>query len=56
MEEGPDKGAIWHFGEPNKDQKALVVDDTFAQLIHRSVITISGEDRLTWMHALTTQH
>ena len=56
VEEGPDKGAIWHFGEPNKEQKALSAGDAFAQLIHRSVISISGEDRLTWMHALTTQH
>ena len=56
VEEGPDKGAIWHFGEPNKEQKALVAGDAFAQLINKSVITINGEDRLTWMHALTTQH
>ena len=56
VEEGPDKGAIWHFGEPNKEQKALAAGDAFAQLIHRSVISIAGEDRLTWMHALTTQH
>lgn len=56
VEEGPDKGAIWHFGEPNKEQKALVAGDAFAQLINKSVITITGEDRLTWMHALTTQH
>ena len=56
VEEGPDKGAIWHFGEPNKEQKALVRGDAFAQLINKSVITITGEDRLTWMHALTTQH
>ena len=56
VEEGPDKGAIWHFGEPNKEQKALVTGDAFAQLINKSVITITGEDRLTWMHALTTQH
>ena len=56
VEEGPDKGTIWHFGEPNKEQKALVAGDAFAQLINKSVITITGEDRLTWMHALTTQH
>ena len=24
VEDGPDKGAIWHFGEPNQEQKALV--------------------------------
>ena len=24
VEEGPDKGAVWHFGEPNKEQRALL--------------------------------
>ena len=56
VEDGPDKGAIWHFGEPNKEQKALVAGDAWAQLLNKAVITITGEDRLTWMHALTTQH
>ena len=56
VESGPDKGAIWHFGEPNQEQKALVVGDAWADLSHRGVISISGKDRLTWLHALTTQH
>ena len=56
VESGPDQGAIWHFGEPNKEQKSLVAGDAWAQLINKAVITIGGLDRLTWMHALTTQH
>jgi folate-binding protein YgfZ len=56
VESGPDKGAIWHFGEPNLEQKALVAGDAWADLSHRAVISISGKDRLTWLHALTTQH
>ena len=56
VEDGPDKGAIWHFGEPNQEQKALVKGDGWADLSHRGVISISGKDRLTWLHALTTQH
>jgi folate-binding protein YgfZ len=56
VEAGPDKGAIWHFGEPNQEQKALVKGDGWADLSHRGVISISGKDRLTWLHALTTQH
>ena len=56
VESGPDKGAIWHFGEPNKEQKELVSGNGWADLSHRSVISISGKDRLTWLHALTTQH
>ena len=56
VESGPDKGAIWHFGEPNKEQKELVSGNGWADLSHRGVISISGKDRLTWLHALTTQH
>jgi len=56
VEDGPDKGAIWHFGEPNQEQKALVKGDGWADLSHRGVISVSGKDRLTWLHALTTQH
>ena len=56
VESGPDKGAIWHFGEPNKEQKELVSGNGWADLSHRAVISISGKDRLIWLHALTTQH
>lgn len=56
VESGPDKGAIWHFGEPNNEQKALAKGDGWADLSHRGVISITGKDRLTWLHALTTQH
>ena len=56
VEEGPDKGAIWHFGEPNKEQKALLEGKAWADLSHLSVIEVSGEDRLKWLHDLTTQY
>jgi folate-binding protein YgfZ len=56
VESGPDKGAIWHFGEPNNEQKALAKGNGWADLSHRGVISITGKDRLTWLHALTTQH
>jgi len=56
VEEGPDKGAIWHFGEPAKEQRALDEGKAWADLSHLSVVAISGEDRLKWLHDLTTQH
>ena len=56
VESGPDKGAIWHFGEPNKEQKELIAANAWADLSHRAVISVAGKDRLTWLHALTTQH
>jgi len=56
VEEGLDKGAVWHFGEVAKEQRALTEGKAWADLSHRAVIEISGEDRLTWLHSLTTQH
>ena len=56
VESGPDLGAIWHFGEPNKEQKLLVAGTGWADLSHRGVISVSGEDRLSWLHSLTTQN
>jgi folate-binding protein YgfZ len=56
VEEGPDKGAIWHFGEPNKEQRALLEGKAWADLSHLAIVAVSGEDRLKWLHDLTTQH
>jgi len=56
VEDGLDKGAIWHFGEVAKEQRELSAGKAWADLSHRAVIAISGEDRLTWLHSLTTQH
>lgn len=56
VEEGPDKGAIWHFGEPNKEQRALLDGTAWADLSHLAIVAVAGEDRLKWLHDLTTQH
>ena len=56
VEHGPDKGAIWHSGEIAKEARALEEGRAWADLSHRAVIEVKGEERLTWLHALTTQH
>jgi folate-binding protein YgfZ len=56
VEDGPDKGAIWHFGEPVKEQRAIEAGKAWADLSHLSVVAVSGEDRLKWLHDLTTQY
>ena len=56
VEEGPDKGAVWHFGEPAREQRALQDGKAWADLSHLSVIAVSGDDRLKWLHDLTTQY
>ncbi len=56
VEDGVDKGAIWHFGEPNNEQKAMVEAKAWADLSHLNIIAVTGQDRLKWLHDLTTQH
>ena len=56
VEDGVDKGAIWHFGEPNNEQKAMRDAKAWADLSHLNIIAVTGQDRLKWLHDLTTQH
>jgi folate-binding protein YgfZ len=46
---------VWHFGEPVKEQRALEAGTAWADLSHHNIIAVSGEDRLKWLHDLTTQ-
>lgn len=55
VEDGPDKGAVWHFGEPTKEQRALEAGTAWADLSHLNIVSVSGADRLQWLHDLTTQ-
>lgn len=55
VEAGPDIGAIWHFGEPVKEQRALDEGRGFANLAHLPALAITGSDRLSWIHSLSTQ-
>src|SRR5699024_1582161 len=55
-ETGPDAGAVWHYGDPMREQRELAAGRGAVDLSHRDVVTISGPDRLEWLHSLTTQH
>ena len=56
IEAGPDRGAILHFGDPVKEQRALAAGNAWADLSHLEIVAIKGVDRLRWLHDLTTQH
>lgn len=56
IETGVDAGQPWHFGDPLREQRSLEAGEGAVDLSHRGVITISGPDRLGWLHSLTTQH
>ncbi|MFF0271520.1 YgfZ/GcvT domain-containing protein [Kribbella sp. NPDC004536] len=54
--DGLDAGVAAHYGSDLREQRALVAGAAFVDLSHRDVVTITGPDRLTWLHALTTQY
>ena len=54
--EGPDTGVAAHYGDPVREQRAMTRDAGLVDRSHRGVVRISGPDRLSWLHSLTTQH
>ncbi|MFB7503486.1 CAF17-like 4Fe-4S cluster assembly/insertion protein YgfZ [Streptomyces broussonetiae] len=54
--EGVDEGVAAHYGDLFREQRALADGNGFVDLSHRGVVTVSGEDRLSWLHLLLTQH
>lgn len=56
VEDGPDRGAIWHFGQPAQEQRALADGKAWVDLSHLSIIAVTGSDRIKWLHDLTTQY
>ncbi|WP_101523437.1 YgfZ/GcvT domain-containing protein [Nocardioides houyundeii] len=53
--DGVDAPVAAHYGSFNLEQRTLESGDGFVDLSHRDVVRISGPDRLTWLHSLTTQ-
>ena len=48
-------GVPAHFGAPLAEQRALDEGDAIVDLSHRGVVTVSGTDRLSWLHSMTSQ-
>ncbi|MFG2194702.1 YgfZ/GcvT domain-containing protein [Streptomyces sp. NPDC048639] len=54
--EAPDEGVAAHYGDLFREQRTLADGTGFVDLSHRGVVTISGAERLSWLHLLLTQH
>jgi tRNA-modifying protein YgfZ len=52
----PDAGAVWHHGDPLGEQRAALTDAVKVDRSHRAVITLTGADRLSWLHNISSQH
>jgi folate-binding protein YgfZ len=53
---GPDAGAVWHYGDPLGEQRAAADEAVVVDRSHRAVLTLSGGERLSWLHNISTQH
>jgi tRNA-modifying protein YgfZ len=54
--EGRDEGVAAHYGDLFREQRALADGSGLVDLSHRGVVTVTGDDRLAWLHLLLTQH
>jgi folate-binding protein YgfZ len=52
----PDQGVAWHYGDPFAEQRTANRGVAVVDRSHRELLAVPGEDRLTWLHALTSQH
>jgi folate-binding protein YgfZ len=53
---GLDAGVAAHYGDPYAEQRALATAAGVTDRSHLGVIRITGHDRLSWLHSLSTQH
>ena len=54
--DGIDEGVPAHYGDPYAEQRALASRWAVVDRSNRGVLRITGQDRLGWLHSLTTQH
>jgi len=54
--EGTDAGVARHYGDPLREQRALVRGAGWVDRSTRGVIAVPGPDRLSWLHSITSQH
>src|SRR5215831_1603811 len=51
----PDEGVAAHYGDPMGEQRAMTRTQVLVDRSNRGVLRITGPDRLTWLHSLTSQ-
>lgn len=55
-ESSPDAGAVWHYGDPLGEQRTAADGAVVVDRSQRAVLTLTGADRLSWLHTISTQH
>jgi folate-binding Fe-S cluster repair protein YgfZ len=55
-EQGPDVGAVWHYGDPFGEQRAAAEAVALVDRSHRATLKLTGNDRRSWLHTISSQH
>ncbi|QLQ38138.1 YgfZ/GcvT domain-containing protein [Micromonospora robiginosa] len=45
-----------HYGDPMREQRVLATGVGLVDRSHRGVVAVPGEERIGWLHTLTSQH
>jgi folate-binding protein YgfZ len=53
---GQDAGVPWHYGDPLAEQRRAARGAGVVDRRTRDVLTVTGPDRLGWLHSITSQH
>jgi folate-binding protein YgfZ len=53
---GPDAGAVWHYGDPLGEQRAAAHEGVVIDRSHRAALTLTGSERRSWLHSISSQH
>ncbi|MCP2192912.1 CAF17-like 4Fe-4S cluster assembly/insertion protein YgfZ [Williamsia deligens] len=54
-DDSPDAGVAWHHGDPFGEQRAATTSVVVVDRSHRGVFEISGDERLSWLHTISSQ-
>ncbi|MDF0528418.1 folate-binding protein [Tsukamurella sp. 8F] len=54
--DSPDAGVAWHYGDPFAEQRAAQRAAAVIDRGNRGVLALTGGDRLSWLHKLTSQY
>ncbi|EHY89463.1 CAF17-like 4Fe-4S cluster assembly/insertion protein YgfZ [Saccharomonospora azurea] len=52
----PEAGVPWHWGDPFAEQRTASRGVAVVDRSHRQILTVTGEERLSWLHLVISQH
>jgi folate-binding protein YgfZ len=47
---------VWHYGDPLGEQRAAATEVVVIDRSHRAVLTLTGKERQSWLHTISSQH